>query len=263
MQIVQKKPITAGTRHVKQLKKSLLLKSSSVFKGLVSKHQFSVGRGKHGHITSRHRGGGTKKLLRPIEFSNEKRLGVVVAVRHDSNRNSLVAVNFDFLTRKFYQTILTRKFIVGSILQSGRLKQPYEGYRTSLDLLPPGCILNSISFGKKEGAKLVRAAGTQGQVISTGSFVKIKMPSNKVIAVSLKSFACLGRVANEKSYLVRLGKAGVSRLMGRRPYVRGIAMNPVDHPHGGRTNGGRPSVTPWGLPTKNKFRLRKKAKILV
>ena len=101
MQIVRKRPITAGTRHVKQLKKSLLLKSSSVFKSLVQKHKFTFGRGKHGHVTSRHRGGGTKKLLRPVEFLNQKRLGIVVAVRHDANRNSLIAVNFHFLTRRF------------------------------------------------------------------------------------------------------------------------------------------------------------------
>jgi len=124
-----------------------------------------------------------------------------------------------------------------------------------------GTIINNISFGAYTKSKFVRSAGTYAQLIQINKKVaKIKLSSNKIITIPSNSYATIGMVSNEKHNLICLGKAGRKRNLNRRPIVRGIAMNPVDHPHGGRTNGGKPSVTPWGLPTKSKFYLKKKKK---
>jgi len=127
------------------------------------------------------------------------------------------------------------------------------GFRTLLKNIPTGTIINCLSLQKDKKVKYIRSAGTFGQIIQKNILsCHIKLPSNQIIIVSANSYATIGVISNLKNNLVVLGKAGRNRLMGHRPSVRGIAMNPVDHPHGGRTNGGRPSVTPWGIPTKGK-----------
>lgn len=135
------------------------------------------------------------------------------------------------------------------------------GYQTNLSLIPAGSIISQISNKSLTKVNFIRSAGTYGQVIQvTPNTCKIKLPSNKIIQLPTSNFATVGSVWNEGHNLTVKGKAGRNFNLGRRPVVRGIAMNPVDHPHGGRTNGGIPSVTPWGLPTKSKFYLRPKKK---
>jgi large subunit ribosomal protein L2 len=119
--------------------------------------------------------------------------------------------------------------------------------------IPAGSIIHSISLDYKKESSLVRSAGTFCQIVQKSlNQIKIKLPSGSVISCPSTSFATLGSVSNFQHNLTLIGKAGKNRLLGKRPSVRGIAMNPVDHPHGGRTNGGMPSVTPWGIPTKGK-----------
>jgi large subunit ribosomal protein L2 len=128
-----------------------------------------------------------------------------------------------------------------------------------LQNIPAGSIIHSLSFNKKLNSIYIKSAGTFGQLIQKNNFFcKIKLPSSKIIEVSNSAFATIGIVSNSQHSNVVLGKAGRNRNKGIRPSVRGIAMNPVDHPHGGRTNGGRPSVTPWGKPTRGKPTSKKK-----
>ena len=134
------------------------------------------------------------------------------------------------------------------------------GFRTVLKNIPTGSVINCLSFSKLKNQKInfIRSAGTFGQIVQKNFlFSKIKLPSNQIIEVPTSSFATIGSVSNNLQKFIVFGKAGRRRLLGNRPSVRGIAMNPVDHPHGGRTNGGRPSVTPWGIPTKGKPTVKK------
>jgi large subunit ribosomal protein L2 len=135
------------------------------------------------------------------------------------------------------------------------------GYRTRIKNIPTGSIVNNLTVNSRTIGQYIRSAGTYGQIIQTDqSKAKVRLPSNIIIKISTEAFASIGMLSNIKHNSTCLGKAGRSRFLGRRPTVRGVAMNPVDHPHGGRTNGGRPSVTPWGLPTKSGFYLKKRNK---
>ena len=131
----------------------------------------------------------------------------------------------------------------------------------TLKSVPPGSIIHSLSVSSIKNAQYIRSAGTFGQLIQKDlQHCKIKLPSGQIITVPLDSYVTLGIVSNFQHNLTYIGKAGRNRLNGIRPTVRGVAMNPVDHPHGGRTNGGRPSVTPWGIPTKGMPTVKKKLK---
>ena len=144
---------------------------------------------------------------------------------------------------------------------SSFVKELKVGYRTQLKNIPAGSIINNLSVKHFKISQYIRSAGCFGQIIQMNlSSAKVKLPSNCILNIDVDSFASIGIVSNLDHNLVRHGKAGKKRFLGRRPIVRGIAMNPVDHPHGGRTNGGRISVTPWGLPTKAGFYLKKKIK---
>jgi large subunit ribosomal protein L2 len=135
------------------------------------------------------------------------------------------------------------------------------GLQTSLSQIPPGTIIYNLILNQNvtKQEKYIKSAGTFGQIVQKDYvFSKIRLPSGKIKKISVKSIATVGVVSNQNNSLTIFGSAGNKRNVGRRPIVRGIVMNPVDHPHGGRTNGGKPSVTPWGFPTKNKFYLGKK-----
>jgi large subunit ribosomal protein L2 len=148
---------------------------------------------------------------------------------------------------------------VGSIICNNiNLFEIRLGFRNSINNIPTGALISNITFKSKKTSILVRSAGTFGQILQKDSLYSvIKLPSGKTINVSAFESASIGRVSNILHNKRVVGKAGRNRNMGYRPSVRGIAMNPVDHPHGGRTNGGRPSVTPWGLPTKGVITVKK------
>ncbi len=263
MKLIKVKPVTNGSRHQVKLDKAALVKNTRIFKNLITKNKMANGRSPiTGHITSWHKGGGKKKLYRALTDTNEPVNSIVIGINYDPNRSAFISTNFNLKTKEFYNSLAINKVCPGSlIMTNSELKELKLGFRTQLSGLPIGTILNNISQGKNSDAKYAKSAGTSAQLIQVGNkTAQLKLPSNTIVRVSTESFANLGVVSNPQHSLICLGKAGRNRNLNRRPITRGIAMNPVDHPHGGRTNGGRPSVTPWGLPTKSKFYLKKRSK---
>lgn len=253
MQLIKLNPCTNGTRHQIRIKKNLLAKSNKLFKQSIFGFKRFVGRSSMtGRITVRHKGAGCKKKFRVIEFTNTPRNSFVVSVLYDPYRNSFISLNFDLDRKTFFRALATNNVGPGSLQVCNTKKVDLKlGNRTVLKDIPTGSVLHSLYLDNK--SKFVRAAGSFFQIIQKGvKNCKVKLPSGAIKNVSAASFGTIGSVSNSQNNLIYIGKAGRNRLMGVRPSVRGIAMNPVDHPHGGRTNGGCPSVTPWGIPTKGK-----------
>ena len=254
-------PKTCGTRHLIQISKNLLCKNFNIVKNLKKGlKKFSGRSSSNGRITVRHQGGGCKKSYKILNFNKTKISGLVIFTYYDSFRGSFISLNFDFTTNTFFNTLATDFVFPGcfvfSSIQNSELKL---GYKTALSSIPPGSIVHSLILNKDSFVKYARSAGTSCQIIQRLlDTCKVRLPSGKIITVSGDSFATLGKVSNSLKNQTVIGKAGTNRLKGIRPSVRGIAMNPVDHPHGGRTNGGMPSVTPWGIPTKGKPTVKKK-----
>ena len=255
MRLIKLKSITNGTRHQLNIQKNLLSKKTGLLKSIRKGCKNQSGRSfSNGRITVRHKGGGCKKIYRKINFQDFTFLAIVIAIEYDPYRSSFISLNFDFINRTFFYSLSTDAVTVGSLISSTEnFTELRLGFRTLLKNIPTGTIINCLSLNKDKKIKYIRSAGTFGQIIQKNTInCHIKLPSNQIIVVSSNSYATIGVISNLKNNLVVIGKAGRKRLMGNRPSVRGIAMNPVDHPHGGRTNGGRPSVTPWGIPTKGK-----------
>lgn len=241
------------------IKKNLLSKTNDLFKQSIKGFKRFCGRSSStGRITVRHLGGGCKKKFREISFSNSPRRSVVVSIMHDPFRNSFVSLNFDLERKTFFRNVATNGLGPGALqVCQGSHIDLRLGNRTMLRNIPAGSLLHSLSL--KEEAKYARSAGSFFQIIQKGLLVsKIRLPSGLIKEIPSASFGTLGTVSNSEHNLISLGKAGRSRWLGIRPGVRGVAMNPVDHPHGGRTNGGRPSVTPWGIPTRGKPTVKNK-----
>jgi large subunit ribosomal protein L2 len=262
MELIKKKAVTNGTRHELNIKKNLLTKKNNIIKTLSQGYKNTSGRSKYtGHITVRHKGGGNKINYRIINFRSQEYISLIISTFYDPNRSSFISLNYDLVNKNFFNTIAVNSIFPGCLILCNSTKTDlYLGYRMSLKSIPPGSLVNNISSNSLNISKYVRSAGTFGQIIQKNLLVcKIKLPSNQIIEVSVDSYATIGVVSNLKHNLIVLGKAGKNRYKGIRPSVRGIAMNPVDHPHGGRSNGGKPCVTPWGIPTKGKPTVKKKA----
>lgn len=253
MQFIKIKPINNSCRNKIIIKKNSLSKNNRFIKKLLFKNSRTDGRSlTTGHITSRHKGGGCKHLYRNLVTNNRKFLGVVISIQYDPNRSSFISLIFDVVRKEFFYSLTTNLVGVGSIISSDLISLTL-GSRLSVKNIPLGSIVHSISSEDSKNSCYARSAGTYGQLIQKNlSNYKIKLPSGKILTISSTGFCTLGMVSNINHNLCVIGKAGGSILRGVRPSVRGVAMNPVDHPHGGRTNGGRPSVTPWGIPTKGK-----------
>lgn len=261
MKLKKLKPITNGTRHQINIQKSLLGKYNQI--DCVNKFGYKrcFGRSKiTGNITVWHKGGGCKRLYREINFGSLDYIGINIASFYDAFRTAFIFLNFDLKHKQFFRTLGTNNIYPGSfIVCKAKLKEIRLGYRTQIKNIPTGSLIHTLEIKENKYSKYIRAAGTFGQILQRDyRKAKIRLPSNKIIEIDIFSYATIGIVTNTQNKLTCLGKAGRNRLKGRRPIVRGVAMNPVDHPHGGRTNGGRPSVTPWGLPTKCKFYLKRR-----
>lgn len=205
-----------------------------------------------GHITVRHKGGGVKKKYKNIFNNKINSIFIVLAILYDQNRKAFVSIIFNPFLKLLKFSLTTYQQCVGSIIESRNKSYSNKvGNIICLKQIPTGSIVNSISY-KKKSSVFIKAAGTYGQIIQkTLKNIKIKLPSSKILVINnLSNWAILGSVSNTDQNSIILGKAGRSRLLNKRPSVRGIAMNPVDHPHGGRTNGGRHPVSPWGKLTK-------------
>lgn len=250
------KPNTPGTRHYKYISKNIFIKKNNLLKVLRFKIQRAFGRSSRtGHITIRGKSSGCQKLYRKISFLNTTSLGVVLFSSYDPNRTTFISAVFDLLQYKFFFIPMLNNQNVGSIVGC---KEPnfryFMGFRYQLIFQPLGATVCFLSLNAQNIAKYARAAGTYCLLlIKSKTFCKIRLPSNQLVTISSKCYATLGTVSNIYHRFISIGKAGRNRLLGLRPKVRGIAMNPVDHPHGGRTNGGCCWVTPWGKP----FRFRK------
>ena len=260
MQLKKKNPRTNGLRHQIVLGKNKLSKINTLVKKNIKGLKLHAGRCKNtGSITIRHKGAGVKKNYRIIKFNNKKTNSIVISNNYDPFRNAFISLNFDLIKKQFFNSINTNNVFPGTLINcSENIKILSLGDKTCLKSIPTGSLINNIS-GNLKYAQYIRSAGTFGQLLQKDiDTCKIKLPSNKIIKINIHNFAVIGSVSNSSFNKIVLGKAGKNRYLGIRPTVRGIAMNPVDHPHGGRTNGGRPSVTPWGKPTIGKPTVKKK-----
>lgn len=258
MQLVKLRLINSSTRHSKLLKKNLLLKNTKFFKNLKLHFKKRYGRSSStGHITSWHKQQGAKKLYRPISTELYSKC-IIIGISYDPNKNSFSSINFNFASKVFFNETSLKSYHPGIMLnRTSNLAELYNGSRLRLENIPVGTLISNISdfLSNTMRSKYTKSAGVCSQLIHKyGDVVEIKLPSKETKFFSAKSLATIGIVSNELYQKQIIGKAGRNRNLGRRPIVRGIAMNPVDHPHGGRTNGGMPSVTPWGLPTKNFYK---------
>lgn len=215
------------------------------------------GRNHHGRTTVRFRGGGHKRRYRRIDFKRDK-FNVpakVFSVEYDPNRTARIALLHYADGEKRY-ILAPRGIEVGSVVQSGDQTEPEVGNSMPLANIPLGLQLHNIELQPGKGGQIARAAGTYAQLVGRDQVNAIlRLNSGEQRVVAGKCMATIGAVSNPDHSNISLGKAGRSRWMGKRPSVRGVAMNPVDHPHGGgegRSSGGRHPVTPWGVPTKGK-----------
>ena len=222
------------------------------------------GRNVTGRITSRHRGGGHKRQFRLIDFKRDKNAipATVASIEYDPNRSARIALLHYRDGAKSY--ILAPVGLgLGDVVLSGEQAEIKPGNALPLRNIPLGTVIHNVELKPKKGAQLIRSAGASGQLMAKeGKYAQIKCPSNEVRMVLLDCYATIGQVSNIDHENRSLGKAGKSRWLGRRPKVRGVAMNPVDHPLGGgegKSSGGRHPVTPWGVPTKG-FKTRDKNK---
>ncbi len=263
MKLIKIKPITNSLRHANLLEKKLLIKNSAVFKSLRKGIKRCNGRSTiFGRITSWHKQTGAKFLYRPISDCFLPSKAIMLGVCYDPNRNALSALNFDLAKKEFFNDIHINNTYPGSLIQKfGSVNKLAAGYRVELRSLPAGAIISNITAASKNKAVYSKSAGVYSIINSRlQNIMRLTLPSGKKISLSSNNSANIGSVSNRWHKHVCLGKAGRNRNLGRRPTVRGIAMNPVDHPHGGRTNGGRPSVSPWGILTKSRFKLKSKNK---
>jgi large subunit ribosomal protein L2 len=262
MPIKKFRPVTAGSRFrsvpgFEEITRTTPEKSLT--EGLTKKS----GRNHHGHLTSRRRGGGHKRKYRRIDFRREKH-GVpatVAEIEYDPNRSARIALLHYADGEKRY-ILHPRGLQVGDTVVAGPGSDSRLGNAMPLREMPLGTTVHAVELIPGKGAQLARSAGAGVQVIAKeGEMVTLRLPSTEVRMVRGQCQATVGQVGNVEHELVRSGKAGRSRWLGRRPKVRGVAMNPIDHPLGGgegRSSGGRPPVTPWGKPEGKKTRKRKK-----
>jgi len=259
MGIRQFKPVTKGTRFRSVSDFSEITRSTPE-KSLVRPLKKSGGRDNHGHIAMRRRGGGHKRRYRIIDFKRNK-FGVPAVVReieYDPNRSARIAlVQYEDGEKRY---ILHPKGLsVGDTIVSGPGSDIRLGNALPLKEIPLGTAVHNIELKIAKGGQLARSAGMSAQVVAKeGDYVTLKLGSSEVRMVHGNCLATIGEVGNAEHELVSWGKAGKTRWLGRRPKVRGEVMNPVDHPHGGRTRGGRNVVSPWGQKEGVKTRNKKK-----
>jgi large subunit ribosomal protein L2 len=231
---------------------------------LVSKKRGS-GRNNHGRITVRHRGGGHKRFYRIIDYKRKKHniKGIIETIEYDPNRSSTIAL-VKYLDGERCYILSTANMKVGMTIESGENCEPVEGNCIPLRNIPPGTMIHNIELNEGKGGQLVRGAGAYAEVVAKeGHMVQIKLPSNEIRNFRDTCFATIGQVGNIEHMNVVKGSAGRNRWLGKRPSVRGVAMNPVDHPMGGgegKSSGGGHPVSPWGQKAKGlKTRRKNKA----
>ncbi|MBQ3345777.1 MAG: 50S ribosomal protein L2 [Synergistaceae bacterium] len=261
MSIKQFKPYTAARRHM-SIQGREDITADKPERSLVVHLRKHGGRNNTGRITMRHIGGGHRRAYRIIDFKRDK-IGIpgkVATVEYDPNRNARIGlVNYADGEKRYI--IMPKDLNVGDVIFSGPESDITPGNALKLKDIPVGTVIHNIELQPGQGAKLVRSAGTSAQLMSKeGKYAYIRMPSSELRLVLLECMATVGQVGNEDYDNISWGKAGKTRWKGRRPVVRGMVMNPVDHPMGGgegKSKSNKHPVSPWGTPAKG-YRTRKR-----
>ena len=248
------KPTSPGQRGLVLVDKSALWKGKpekSLTKGITKKG----GRNNVGRITVRHQGGGAKRLYRAVDFKRSKKdiSATVERIEYDPNRTAFIALIVYEDKQKSY-ILAPQRLREGDKVISADKADVKPGNAMPFSSMPAGTIVHNIEFKRRKGGQIARSAGAYAQFIGRdGGYAQLRLSSGEVRVVRQECMATVGAVSNPDNSNQNLGKAGRSRYLGKRPTVRGVVMNPIDHPHGGgegRTSGGRHPVTPWGKPTK-------------
>jgi len=254
MALVKVKPTSPGRRGVVKVVNPNLHKGRP-HDALVEKKTKTAGRNTHGHVTTRHMGGGHKQHYRVIDFRRDKDgvPGKVENLQYDPNRSANIALVLYADGERRY-IIATKGMVVGQAVLSGPEAPIKPGNTLPIRSIPVGTTIHCVEMMPGKGAQIARSAGTSAQLLAReGTYAQVRLRSGEIRRIHVECRATIGEVGNEEHSLRKIGKAGAMRWRGVRPTVRGVAMNPVDHPHGGgegRTGEGRVPVSPWGQPTK-------------
>mgnify|MGYP003112069108 FL=1 len=257
------KPTSPGRRALVLVDRSGLHKGAPE-KGLVEGLSKTGGRNDRGRITSRRMGGGAKKLYRKVDFKRRK-LDVpatVLRLEYDPNRTAFIAL-IEYQDGEKSYILAPQRLAVGDEVIAALRADVKPGNAMQLKAMPIGTIIHNLEMKPEKGGQIARSAGSYAQLVGRdGGVAQVRLMSGELRAIPENCFATVGAVSNPDHMNQNLGKAGRNRHLGRRPSVRGVVMNPVDHPHGGgegRTSGGRHPVTPWGKPTKGRKTRRNKS----
>ncbi|HJS32863.1 MAG TPA: 50S ribosomal protein L2 [Alphaproteobacteria bacterium] len=248
------KPVTPGRRQVVLVDRAELWAGGPV-KALAIGKRKTGGRNNRGRITTRHHGGGHKKLYRAIDFKRRKFdvEGTVERLEYDPNRTAFIAL-VKYADGEQCYILAPQRLAAGDKVMAGERVDIKPGNALPMRNIPVGTIIHNVELKPGKGGQLARSAGTYAQLVGKDQgFALLRLASGEVRRASGECLATIGAVSNPDQVNVKIGKAGRNRWKGWRPHVRGTAMNPIDHPHGGgegRTKGGRHPVTPWGKPTK-------------
>jgi large subunit ribosomal protein L2 len=260
MGIRQFKPVSAATRF-RSVSDNAEITRSTPEKSLTEPLKKSGGRDNHGHISMRRLGGGHKRKYRIIDFKRNKH-GMIATVQHieyDPNRSARIAL-VEYADGEKRYILHPKGLAVGDTVVSGKGSDVRTGNALPLREVPLGTAVHNVELKPGKGGQMARSAGTSLQVVAKeGDYVTLRMASTEMRMIHGDCLGTIGEVGNAEHELISWGKAGKTRWMGRRPKVRGEVMNPVDHPHGGRTRGGRNVVSPWGKKEGVKTRNKKKA----
>ena len=257
------KPITPGQRF-KTVSDFAQITTDKPEKSLLAPIKKSGGRNNHGRVTARHQGGGHKRRYRKIDFKRNKFEipATVETIEYDPNRTARIAL-LKYADGEKRYILAPDKLNVGDTVKAGSTAEIKDGNSLPLEKIPVGLTIHAIEMKPLKGAQLARSAGTSAQLLAKeGKYALLKLPSGEVRRVAINCFATIGVVSNIDHMNISIGKAGRSRWLGKRPHVRGVAMNPVDHPMGGgegKTSGGRHPCSPWGQLAKG-LKTRKKNK---
>src|SRR5581483_48219 len=263
MALRQFNPVTASLRGTVLIDRSELWKGKPV-KALTEGKSHSGGRNNHGHTSVRFRGGGHKQSYRYVDFKRRKFdvPATVERLEYDPNRSGFIAL-IKYKDGELAYILAPQRLKAGDEVVAGERVDIKPGNAMPLANMPVGTIVHNIELKKGRGGQLARSAGTYAQLVGKDAgYAQLKLSSGELRLVPAECLATVGAVSNPDNQNIVIGKAGRTRWLGRRPVVRGVAMNPVDHPHGGgegKTSGGRHPVTPWGKPTKGKKTRKNKA----
>lgn len=248
------KPTTPGRRNMSGYSFDEITKKNPE-KSLTTSRKQHAGRGNRGNITVRHKGGGHKRLYRIIDFKQNDKInigGKVVGVEYDPNRTAyIMLVQYADGEKRYH--IAPEKIQVGQEILTKEKAKAKVGNRMMLKNIPPGYFIHNLELDLGRGGQIIRSAGSKGKVAAVeGMYAQVELPSGEVRLINKDCYATIGVVSNAEHFNVTVGKAGRSRWMGKRPAVRGKAMNPIDHPHGGgegnQSIGLKNPKTPWGMP---------------